>query len=88
MTQQLLVTTDSIGKAHLTIPVRIASERNKQYVLIKNEGADGGWVLGIRDDGTAAKPIEIDPTPVPVKEARAEDDDMEEVPMYASVTSN
>lgn len=87
LTQQLLVTTDSIGKAHLTIPVRIASERNKQYVLVKNEGADGGWVLGIRDDGTAAKPIEIDPTPAPVKEDSDEDDDMEEVPMYASVAS-
>ncbi|KIJ66988.1 hypothetical protein HYDPIDRAFT_26400 [Hydnomerulius pinastri MD-312] len=60
LTQQLLMTTDSIGKAHLTIPVRIASERNREYVLVKNEGADGGWVLGIRDEGTQAKPIEID----------------------------
>ncbi|OSD06610.1 PIN domain-like protein [Trametes coccinea BRFM310] len=80
LTQQLLVTTDSIGKAHITIPVRIASERNKQYVLIKNEGDVGGWVLGIRDEGTAAKPIEIDPTPAPVKED-SDEDDMEEVPI-------
>ncbi|OBZ72529.1 DNA repair protein rad13 [Grifola frondosa] len=60
LTQQLLITTDSIGKAHVSIPIRIASERNKQYLLIKNEGGEGGWVLGIRDEGTAAKPIEID----------------------------
>ncbi|KAF8417476.1 XPG N-terminal domain-containing protein [Boletus edulis BED1] len=60
LTQQLLMTTDSIGKAHITIPVRIASERNREYLLIKNEGVDGGWVLGIRDEGTRAKPIEID----------------------------
>jgi len=60
LTQQLLMTTDSIGKAHLSIPVRIASERNKQYVLVRHEGPEGGWVLGIRDDGTQEKPIVID----------------------------
>ncbi|KAI0787632.1 hypothetical protein C8Q74DRAFT_1252930 [Fomes fomentarius] len=85
LTQQLLVTTDSIGQAHITIPVRIASERNKQYVLVKNEGAEGGWVLGIRDEGTAAKPIEIDPTPV-VESDEEEDDDMEDVPIATTVT--
>ena len=82
LTQQLLVTTDSIGQAHITIPVRIASERNKEYVLIKNESEVGGWVLGIRDDGTAMKPIEIDPVPVKV-DSDDEDADMEDVPMYA-----
>ncbi|EGN98893.1 hypothetical protein SERLA73DRAFT_108084 [Serpula lacrymans var. lacrymans S7.3] len=60
LTQQLLTTTDSIGKAHITIPVRIASERNREYLLMKNEGEGGGWILGIRDEGTRAKPIEID----------------------------
>ncbi|PIL35540.1 hypothetical protein GSI_02268 [Ganoderma sinense ZZ0214-1] len=80
LTQQLLITTDSIGQAHITIPVRIASERNKEYVLIKNESEVGGWVLGIRDDGTATKPIEIDPVPVKV-DSEDEDDDMEDVPI-------
>lgn len=59
LTQQLLSTTDDIGKAHISIPVRIASERNKEYMLIRNEGATGGWILGIRD-GTKQKPILID----------------------------
>ncbi|KAI0737081.1 hypothetical protein C8Q80DRAFT_1214900 [Daedaleopsis nitida] len=86
LTQQLLVTTDSIGKAHITIPVRIASERNKEYVLVKNEGADGGWVLGIRDEGTAEKPIEIDPPPAQVESDEDEDDDMEEVPIAITST--
>ena len=63
LTQQLLETTDNIGNAHVNIPVRIASERNRQYVLVKNEGPEGGWVLGKRDDGTIAKPIEIDHGP-------------------------
>lgn len=84
LTQQLLTTTDSIGKANLTIPVRVASERNREYLLIKNEGHEGGWILGIRDDGTRDKPIEID------KDSDKEDatvgdgdsdEDMEEVPI-------
>ncbi|KAK7690662.1 hypothetical protein QCA50_005761 [Cerrena zonata] len=79
LTQQLLVTTDSIGKAHVEIPIRVASERNRQYMLIKNEGVEGGWILGIRDDGTAAKPIEIDQDPVKVEEDDDSDMDMEEV---------
>ncbi|KAG6853978.1 hypothetical protein C0991_011841 [Blastosporella zonata] len=78
LTQQLLVTTDSIGSAHISIPVRIASERNKEYVLMKNEGESGGWILGIRDDGTKQKPIEIDQD-VPVD--CDSDEEMEEVPI-------
>ncbi|KAJ7158651.1 hypothetical protein C8R46DRAFT_1109789 [Mycena filopes] len=37
LTQQLLMTTDSMGKANLTIPVRVASERNREYVLIDQD---------------------------------------------------
>ncbi|THH13045.1 hypothetical protein EW146_g7122, partial [Bondarzewia mesenterica] len=81
LTQQLLVTTDTIGQAHVSIPVRIASERNREYVLMKNEGAEGGWVLGIRDEGTRSKPIHIDHE----EEVKQQDDDsdmdMEEVDM-------
>ncbi len=87
LTQQLLITTDSVGQAHITIPVRIASERNKEYVLIKNQSEVGGWVLGIREDGTAMKPIEIDPAPAKV-DSEDEDDDMEDVPMYAFISSH
>ena len=35
LTQQLLEVTDMVGHAHLTIPVRIAAERNREYVLVK-----------------------------------------------------
>jgi DNA excision repair protein ERCC-5 len=86
LTQQLLVTTDTIGQARVSIPIRIASERNKEYVLVKNTSAEGGWVLGIRDDGTRAKPILIDEEE-PSKQVAAadgndeDDDDMEEVIM-------
>lgn len=82
LTQQLLTTTDSIGKAHVEIPIRIASERNKQYVLVKNEGAEGGWVLGIRDEGSSrSKPIEIDPVSDKEREDDDSDADMVEVAM-------
>jgi DNA excision repair protein ERCC-5 len=83
LTQQLLSTTDSIGKANLTIPIRVASERNREYVLIKNEGKDGGWILGIRDDGTREKPIEIDQdNDRELEDDDDSDEDMEEVYMY------
>lgn len=61
LTQQLLTVTDSVGQAHLTIPVRVASERNREYVLVKkSESEGGGWALGIRE-GTREKPIELEP---------------------------
>ncbi|WVR07094.1 hypothetical protein IAU60_004133 [Kwoniella sp. DSM 27419] len=60
LTQQLLTVTDMVGKAHLTIPVRIAAERNREYVLVKRgEDEGGGWALGIRE-GTKEKPIVLE----------------------------
>jgi DNA excision repair protein ERCC-5 len=85
LTQQLLITTDTIGQAHVSIPVRIASERNREYVLIKNTEGEGGWILGIRDDGSKENPIEIDRDPAPPKGEHGDSDlDMEEVAMFAS----
>ena len=61
LTQKLLATIETVGRTKYTImPTRIASERNRQYVLVRNEGPDGGWVLGTRDEGSAAKPIDVD----------------------------
>jgi DNA excision repair protein ERCC-5 len=83
LTQQLLTTTDSIGKAHISIPVRIASERNKEYILVKNDAEGGGWILGIRDDGTQANPIEVDKDDRGVN-SEDDEDEMEEVSMCVS----
>lgn len=77
LTQQLLMTTNSMGKEidyHLSIPVRIAAERNREYVLVKSQGPSGGWSLGIKDEGTKEKPIQVQPD-------SDDDDDMEEVPI-------
>lgn len=46
LTQKLLTVTDMVGKANLTIPVKIAAQRNKEYVLVK---AQEGWVLGMNN---------------------------------------
>jgi len=88
LTQQLLTVTDMVGKAHLTIPVRIAAERNREYVLVKRgENEGGGWALGIRE-GTKANPIKVDPDEKQHKseseesEESEEESDVEEVPAY------
>jgi DNA excision repair protein ERCC-5 len=75
LTQRLLTTTDMVGTSSSHSPTkasslaqttqikgRVASERNREYMLVKNEGADGGWVLAIKDEkgSTANKPIPVD----------------------------
>lgn len=42
---------------------RIAGERGKEYVLVKNNGVEGGWVLGVvgsKDEGQQSKPIDVE----------------------------
>lgn len=90
LTQQLLTVTDMVGKAHLTIPVRVAAERNREYVLVKRgENEGGGWALGIRE-GTKTNPIKVDPDEKP-EETDSDDSDgserdskIEEVPQYVT----
>ena len=79
LTQKLLTTTDSMGKAHVEIPIRIAGERNREYVLVKNEGDGKGWILGMRDIGTRDQPIVIDdPARDGVKPKETRDKEREE----------
>ena len=67
LTQKLLSVTDSLSRIQ---PLsgqtgRIAGERNKEYVLIKNDASTGaGYILGVRDTGggTRASPVKIDAT--------------------------
>ncbi|OJD15246.1 hypothetical protein AJ78_04468 [Emergomyces pasteurianus Ep9510] len=42
---------------------RIAGERGKEYVLVKSNGVEGGWALGVlgnKDEGQRNKPIDVE----------------------------
>jgi DNA excision repair protein ERCC-5 len=64
---------------------RVAGERGREYVLVKNDGVEGGWALGVvtnRDEGKAHKPIDVDLPPPPAEDDEwEEDDDFEDVPI-------
>ncbi|POW16162.1 hypothetical protein PSHT_06799 [Puccinia striiformis] len=77
LTQKLLTVTDMVAKANLTIPIKIAAQRNKEYVLVK---ASEGWILGIENEdekeetGSIKNPVKVD-----VEESEDEDVEFEEV---------
>ena len=66
---------------------RIAGEKGREYVLVKNDGVEGGWALGVigGDEGTNEdKAIDIDmpePTIKDDEEAWEDDDGFEDVPI-------
>ncbi|KAI7063115.1 hypothetical protein KC352_g43435, partial [Hortaea werneckii] len=64
---------------------RVAGEKAREYVLVKNEGVEGGWALGvISDEGTKQETaIDLDkPAPsMKVEESDEEDDGFEDVPI-------
>lgn len=67
---------------------RIAGERGREYVLVKNEGVEGGWALGVvsteENVGERNKPIDVDALHarrIPKIEESSEDDDFEDVPI-------
>lgn len=56
-------------------PGRVAGEKGKEYVLVKNDGVDGGWALGVvtsREEGQRNKPIDVEQLG---QTAKSEDDD-------------
>lgn len=65
---------------------RVAGEKGREYVLVKNDGVEGGWALGVvsnKDEGTASKPVDVE-SPKAVKEESEnseDDEDFEDVPV-------
>ncbi|KAF2438702.1 PIN domain-like protein [Karstenula rhodostoma CBS 690.94] len=66
---------------------RVAGDKAREYVLVKNDGVEGGWALGVvtnRDEGKADRPIDVDNIPVQNlddDEEWEEEDDFEDVPI-------
>ncbi|OHE97453.1 DNA excision repair protein [Colletotrichum orchidophilum] len=69
---------------------RIAGEKDREYILVKNDGAEGGWALGVvskeKDLGEAHKPIDVDALDFQFQEkdkveASEDEEDFEDVPV-------
>ncbi|KAL2259145.1 hypothetical protein VTK26DRAFT_7273 [Humicola hyalothermophila] len=92
LTQRLMHEMGMAG-TDLTINVnRIAGDRNREYILVKNEGAEGGWALGVvsrdKDRGQIHKPIDVDALDFQYQgqgddedEDELEDEEFEDVPI-------
>ncbi|RCI12307.1 hypothetical protein L249_1314 [Ophiocordyceps polyrhachis-furcata BCC 54312] len=93
LTQRLMQEVGMLG-TDLTLPInaRVAGEKDREYILVKNEGAEGGWALGVvsreKDVGEAHKPIDVDAIQVRYEskddeeeEDDDDDDDFEDVPI-------
>ncbi|KAG5663764.1 hypothetical protein KAF25_006349 [Fusarium avenaceum] len=89
LTQRLMAEVGMTG-LDLTIGVnsRVAGEKNREYILVKNDGAEGGWALGVvsreKDVGEAHKPIDVDAIQVQYQSKEDEEDeeeDFEDVPI-------
>ncbi|KFA73092.1 hypothetical protein S40288_02747 [Stachybotrys chartarum IBT 40288] len=89
LTQRLMYEIGMTG-TDLTVGVnaRIAGDRNREYILVKNDGVEGGWALGVvskeKDVGEAHKPIDVDAVQFQYQtkeEDEDEDEEFEDVPI-------
>ena len=70
-------------------PGRVAGERGKEYVLVKNDGVEGGWALGVvsnRGEGERSNPVDVEHLDQPdfldeAEDDAWEDDGFEDVPI-------
>ncbi|KAG9249068.1 DNA excision repair protein-like protein [Calycina marina] len=65
---------------------RIAGDQNREYVLVKNDGVEGGYALGVvsidRSVGERNKPIDVETYhQKAVEQAEESDDEFEDVPI-------
>jgi DNA excision repair protein ERCC-5 len=69
------------GVLSLNRTSRVAGEKGREYVLVKNDGVEGGWALGVvstSDEGQKDKPIRVDDYDQPFQGEESEDEDEDE----------
>ncbi|KAL8901249.1 MAG: hypothetical protein Q9207_005295 [Kuettlingeria erythrocarpa] len=86
LTQRLMNINGMVGEEMFNGGGRVAGEKGKEYVLVKNEGVEGGWALGVvsnKNEGERNKPIDIErwDRPQMVEEESSEEEDFEDVPI-------
>ncbi|KZL87872.1 dna excision repair protein [Colletotrichum incanum] len=90
LTQRLMKEAGMTGlDLTLTGGGRIAGEKDREYILVKNDGAEGGWALGVvskeKDLGEAHKPIDVDALDFQFQQKEkveeSDEDDFEDVPV-------
>ena len=91
LTQRLMYEMGMSGTdLTMNVNARIAGDRDREYILVKNEGAEGGWALGVvskeKDRGEEHKPIDVDALDFQYQAKDEEDgwedeEDFEDVPI-------
>ncbi|KAG6168312.1 hypothetical protein E4U11_005807 [Claviceps purpurea] len=81
LTQRLMHEVGMTGlDLTLGVNARVAGEKDREYILVKNDGVEGGWALGVvskeKDIGEAHKPIDVDAIEIQYQSKQ----DMEEDP--------
>ena len=68
---------------------RVAGEKGKEYILVRNEGVEGGWALGVvsdKDQGKQEKPIDVEELEKSTHndislDSSGDDDEFEDIPV-------
>ncbi|KAL9596848.1 MAG: hypothetical protein Q9219_005518 [cf. Caloplaca sp. 3 TL-2023] len=87
LTQRLMNINGMNGEEMFNGGGRVAGEKGKEYVLVKNDGVEGGWALGVvsnKNEGQRNKPIDVegyDKPPEQEEEEASEEEGFEDVPI-------
>lgn len=90
LTQRLMAEAGMTGTdLTLTGNARVAGEKDREYILVKNEGAEGGWALGVvskeKDVGESHKPIDVDAIQVSYQSKDAGEEEEEDEDLFEDV---